>query len=287
MRGLRLIIALQCVCQLFAFDCVKFDSNMGAVFDLQDLSRSSDEPSYEVTDGDLPCTTNVVEQNYTYHFNICGTVTGGIPSACATLPGLNKAGALQVDKRVVSNPNDDFCYVAGEYGERTTTVELLDQADPTMGLAVTYFGNYCHKGSVQRKFRVELICADKLNPIPTHALEYEYCSYTVTMPSVYGCPLECPVSNRRLCAGNGHCAYDHDKGGARCFCNKGYGGSSCAQEEEEGILNYSPALLGLIITLFVIIGLLVAGIFLMIRQLAAFKEDISNYQALRGDDGDM
>jgi hypothetical protein len=28
----------------------------------------------------------------------------------------------------------------------------------------------------------------------------------------------------------------------------------------------------------VIIALLVAGIFLMIRQLAAYKEDISNYQ---------
>ena len=198
-----------------------------------------------------------MEQNFTYNFNICGTVTGGTPSACATLPGLNRAGALQVDKRVISDPSDDYCFIAGDFNDRTTTVELLDQADPTQGLAVTYYGTYCNHPQVQRKFKVELICADKLNPIPTHALEYEHCSYTVTMPSVYGCPLECPVSNRRLCAGNGHCAYDHDKGGARCFCNRGFAGSACSQEEEDGLLNYSPALLGLIITLFVIIGLLV------------------------------
>jgi len=271
---------------LFAsgFDCDKFDSNMGATYDLTEMHRTADEPSYEVTDGDLPCTTNVVEQNFTYSFNVCGTVTGGVPRACATMDGLSKAGALQIDKRVLSDANDDYCFVAGQYNERTTTVELLDQEDPTRGLALTYLGTFCNHPHVQRKFRIELSCADKLNPIPTHALEYEHCSYTVTMPSVYGCPLECPVSNRRLCAGNGHCAYDHDKGGARCFCNKGFSGSACSQEQEDGLLNYSPALLGLIITLFVIIGLLVAGIFLMIRQLAAFKEDISNYQALRGDD---
>lgn len=268
-------------------DCKKFDSNMGATFDLTDLVRGVDDPSYEVTDGDLPCTTNVVEQNFTYHFNICGAVSSGLPSACRTLDNINKAGAVQVDQRVTSDPSDDYCFIAGEYNDRTTTLELLDQEDPTKGLAITYYGSYCKKHVVPRKFKIELICADKLSPIPTHALELEYCSYTVTLPSVYGCPLECPVSSRRLCGGAGHCAYDPDRGAARCYCNKGYSGAACAQVAGEEQLNYSPALLGLIITLFVIIALLVGGIFLMIRQLAAFKEDISNYQALRGDDGDM
>lgn len=61
----------------------------------------------------------------------------------------------------------------------------------------------------------------------------------------------------------------------------GYSGKACtskAHSSSEDDLNYSPALLGLIITLFVIIALLVGGIFLMIRQLAAYKEDITNYQ---------
>eukprot|EP00602_Paraphysomonas_sp_CaronLab_P006945 CAMPEP_0185024860 /NCGR_PEP_ID=MMETSP1103-20130426/8041_1 /TAXON_ID=36769 /ORGANISM="Paraphysomonas bandaiensis, Strain Caron Lab Isolate" /LENGTH=263 /DNA_ID=CAMNT_0027557931 /DNA_START=200 /DNA_END=991 /DNA_ORIENTATION=+ len=261
---------------------------MGATFDLTDLVRTSDEPSYMVTDGDIPCTTDVVEQNFTYMFNICGTVAGGVPSACATLTGLSKAGALQIDKNILSDPSDDYCFLAGAYGDQATTLGLLDQEDPTKGLALTYYGAYCNSPAVQRRFRIELICADKLNPIPTHALEYEHCSYTVTMPSVYGCPLECPVANRELCGGNGHCAYDQDKASARCFCNHGYKGKDCSTKSSSSgdDLNYSPALLGLIITLFVIIALLVGGIFLMIRQLAAYKEDMTNYQALKGDESE-
>ena len=46
------------------------------------------------------------------------------------------------------------------------------------------------------------------------------------------------------------------------------------------------ALLGLIITLFVIIGALVAAVVLMIRQVAAYREDVSNYQILKGGDED-
>lgn len=201
------------------------------------------------------------------------------------MPGLNKAAALQVDKRILSDPNDDYCYVAGVF-DSTAKLEVLDQQDPTKGLRMTYYGDYCHNPPVQRTFKVELLCADKLNPIPTHALEYSHCEYTVTLPSVYGCPLECPVADRQLCGGNGHCHYDNDKSSARCFCNHGYEGKDCMTKTKEEELNYSPALLGLIITLFVVIGLLVAGILLMIRQLAAYKEDITHYQALKGDESE-
>jgi len=41
-------------------------------------------------------------------------------------------------------------------------------------------------------------------------------------------------------------------------------------------------LLGLIITLFIIIGALVAAVVMMIRQVAAYREDVSNYQMLKG-----
>jgi hypothetical protein len=46
---------------------------MGATFNLEDLVRHGDMPSYMVTDGDIPCTPEV-EQNYTYLFNICNQV---------------------------------------------------------------------------------------------------------------------------------------------------------------------------------------------------------------------
>lgn len=148
-------------------------------------------------------------------------MTGSIPQACTSLAGLNKASALQIDKRILDDPSDDFCFLTGVYAEQSTKVNLLNEADPSKGISLTYFGDYCHHPVSQRKFKIELICADKLNPVPTRALEYEHCSYTVSMPSVYGCPLECPVAERRLCGGNGHCAYDKDLKSARCFCNHG------------------------------------------------------------------
>lgn len=153
-------------------------------------------------------------------FNVCGTVPGMIPRNCRSTPNFETAGALQIDTRSTIDENDDWCYVVGGYSETSTQLSLLDSSDPTKGLELTYAGAYCGTGQ-QRKFKIQLQCADKLNPVPTHALEYEHCIYTVTMPSVYGCPVECPVANRHLCSGNGHCAYDEDKGAARCYCNHG------------------------------------------------------------------
>jgi hypothetical protein len=104
------------------------------------------------------------------------------------------------------------------------------------------------------------------------------------MPSIYGCPLECPVTNRHLCSGNGHCAYDWDRVGARCYCNHGWTGADCSDSDGSQGLNYSPAILGLSATLFFIVVLLVAGIFLMIQQVKAYRDDMTHYQMLS--DGD-
>jgi len=267
--------------------CSKYESNMGATFDLTDMIRAPGQPSYVVEDGDLPC-TKVVEQNFTYIFNVCGAVADSIPEKCLTMSGLSSAGALQVDKRDSSQTDDDFCFVVGSYSESTTTMALLNADDPTQGLSLTYFGDRCNHPPAQRKFTIELTCADKLNPVPSHAFENSHCVYTVTIPSIYGCPVECPVTNRRLCGGNGHCAYDYDNNKAMCFCNHGWSGADCSTESSTASsgssLNYSPALLGLIITLFVIIAVLVVSIVLMIKQLSAYREDIANYQVLKGDE---
>lgn len=145
-----------------------------------------------------------------------------MPPVCATVQSAKFAGALQVDKRATTNPNDDWCYAVGKYDPSTTKLALIDSNDPTQGLQMTYYGDTCKSTNTQRQFVIQMSCQDKLNPVPLHALELEHCIYTVTMPSVYGCPLECPVASRKLCGGNGHCAYDSDKRGARCFCNKGW-----------------------------------------------------------------
>lgn len=162
---------------------------------------------------------------------------------------------------------------------------MIEADDPTEGIRVTYLGDICKSTSKPRQFHLDLICDDRLNPSPTHAYEQPTCEYTVTIPSVYGCPVECPVANRKLCGGNGHCAYDEDASASKCFCNHGYTGSDCnSVESTSSTINYSPALLGLIITLFIIVAILVASLALLVRQMAAYKEDVSNYQALKGGD---
>jgi hypothetical protein len=167
-----------------------------------------------------------VEQNYTYLFNICGSVPGDyVPKNCRAVPGVAGAAALQINKRDTPSDNDDWCYLVGT--EASSKVTLLNQDDPTAGLRLTYYGDYCHGSNSPRKFQIDLSCYDKMNPVPLHAFETGPCEYTISMPSVYGCPLECPVANRHLCGGNGHCAYDDDKGGARCFCNNGKSSFSC------------------------------------------------------------
>jgi hypothetical protein len=88
--------------------CTSFDTHMGAHFDLSDLTRSGEQPPYIVEDGDIPCTINKVEKNYTYFFNVCGQVSGYFPQKCKILDGINKAGALQVDLKDKSTDNDDW-----------------------------------------------------------------------------------------------------------------------------------------------------------------------------------
>lgn len=266
---------------LAAAVCEKFDSNMGATFDVSDLMRASNEFSYMITDGDIPCTT-AKEKNFSYVFNVCAPVSRGVPDSCLKLATISSA-ALQVNLNNLDEKDDDWCYSVGEYKEGTSQLKLLDSENPTKGVKLTYYGAPCSNGK-QRQFVVEMPCADRLNPNPTSALELEHCVYTVEMPSVYGCPLECPVAERKLCGGNGHCHYDYDSNSAHCFCNRGYSGSNCMQSTESEGLNYSPVLMGLIITLFIIIALLGAGLALMIRQVNAYREDVANYQALKGED---
>lgn len=69
------------------------------------------------------------------------------------------------------------------------------------------------------------------------------------------------------------------------YIYKGYGGKDCSEDSTETI-NYSPALLGLIITLFIIVSLLGVSIAFMIRQMNAYKEDLAHYHVLKGSDED-
>ena len=56
------------------------------------------------------------------------------------------------------------------------------------------------------------------------------------------------------------------------------------QSEDSSSLNYSPALLGLIITLFIIVCALAGGLLFMVRQIAAYKDDMAHYEVLKGEE---
>lgn len=163
-----------------------------------------------------------MEKNYTYIFNICGTIGGpSIPKVCNQVSGFTQAGAVQINTRDTADTGDDWCYLAGTYSDSTSALTLIDQEDPTKGVQLVYYGTICSSTSKPRKFVLQFSCAEKMSAVPIHALEYEPCVYTVEIPSIYGCPTECPVANRKICGGNGHCSYDGDKLAAKCFCNKG------------------------------------------------------------------
>jgi hypothetical protein len=66
----------------------------------------------------------------------------------------------------------------------------------------------------------------------------------------------------------------------------GYTGADCTKADSEASLNYSPALLGLIITLFIIVCALAAGLLFMVRQIAAYKDDMAHYEVLKGGEDD-
>ena len=58
-----------------------------------------------------------MEQNYTYIFNICGTISGRLPKSCAAVTNANTAGALQIDTQATYVDDDDWCYIVGKYNE--------------------------------------------------------------------------------------------------------------------------------------------------------------------------
>ena len=115
-------------------------------------------------------------------------MSGTIPRACTKVSGANVASALQINKRGSLSESDDYCYVVGKYDQGfifiilgeikclnqsaflfsvSTKVSLLDSQDPTKGIQLQYVGDYC-ESSDQRQFNIQMICADKMNPVPTH-----------------------------------------------------------------------------------------------------------------------
>ena len=145
-------------------------------------------------------------------------MSNAIPPSCKNLPGISAAAALQID---TTNPLQEKCAIIGSFSSIDSIPELIKRSNPTVGISLTYLGDYCDNPVAQRKFIIQLTCSERITPIPTSVQETAHCTYTVQLPSIFGCPVECPVANRQLCGGNGHCLYDSDARASRCFCSSG------------------------------------------------------------------
>eukprot|EP00486_Rosalina_sp_Unknown_P009849 CAMPEP_0201596474 /NCGR_PEP_ID=MMETSP0190_2-20130828/193148_1 /ASSEMBLY_ACC=CAM_ASM_000263 /TAXON_ID=37353 /ORGANISM="Rosalina sp." /LENGTH=466 /DNA_ID=CAMNT_0048056841 /DNA_START=573 /DNA_END=1973 /DNA_ORIENTATION=+ len=89
----------------------------------------------------------------------------------------------------------------------------------------------CHSN---RQFNIQFVCEDNILFVPEEEPAYEHspCSYTLAVPSQYGCPIECGVFDNKVCGGQGLCGYDYTNDASRCFCYNKYSGDDCATYDE-------------------------------------------------------
>lgn len=88
----------------------EWSSNTGVSFDLNRLTKTGEEKSYLIKDGDIPCTPET-EPTYSFVWNFCSDVTEeSVPSIC---PDEKRGAAIQYlirkdDYTEVTEPLTDF-----------------------------------------------------------------------------------------------------------------------------------------------------------------------------------
>eukprot|EP00483_Globobulimina_turgida_P012834 UN12858 len=147
---------------------------------------------------------------------------------------------------------------------------FLDPTDPALGIQLTYTnGDFCAAFGKNREFKLQFKCADDIQITPDY-VETVYepidggCSYEFKMNTYKGCPTACIVDNDKLCSGHGVCDYDWNRGGAKCFCYKGWYGSACYDDQdpnreviyEDSDNSYVGALVVVILLILVILFIL-------------------------------
>jgi hypothetical protein len=278
----------------------------GASFDLSPLL----DQSFKVTGGDISCTT-VLEQEYSYAFNLCGAVdasvlgVAGAAASCAAATGGGSPGAavLQYDKE-----GGGSCKGAGRVG--TAVWSLAEASDRSKGVKLSFSTenqghkatDYCNTRGVWRKTDVKVLCDETATGAPNAAgftvTEPEGpkgCAYEIVLRSAAGCPTQCGRDGEgRVCGGHGLCLTDTGVSGdatddtARCFCNNGWGGDACASGGA-GDHNAVGSDMGGAIALLVVLFLLMLGLggvlWNLMKQVKGYRDDTANYLAIQEDGG--
>lgn len=234
----------------------RFDK-VGASFDLSPLILGSGF-NYQVKDND-----DSIERNYSYVFNVCERVGHSPDPKCDPQQGEMLASAYQIEGE------GDSCWKLGNYDTADIQMDwaLIDADDPTTGVALTYTGGeVCNeKESLSRQLTVKFQCSTELgmSPFSMERVIEDKCHYSLTVNTVFGCPMECHIGgNRQLCGGNGFCGMDDDKNTPRCFCYEGWLGTSC-EIQDNGWGGGMDALKVILILMIILLsGLLAAAIWL-------------------------
>lgn len=250
--GPRFTAALALLSTAVAQDCMYTNEAMKASFDLSAMKMGSSSP-YQVKD-----TFDTIERNYTYVFNVCADADVPDANCEESEAGAGAAPAFQLY-------DDGRCWRLGN-SYKNNEYSLLDAADPTQGFQVTYLdGDTCHLNTdVQREMTVKFKCSESWGKVPDARVVEEMCHYELMFETIFGCPLECPFVNRKLCGGTGFCGMDLDAGKPRCFCNEGHSGADCTTAAEvKGTCDGTCA--ALIFVVILLTGLLAAGLVIFYR----------------------
>lgn len=260
----------------------QWKSLTGANYDLQPLTVSdASQTSYLIVDGDIPCTAET-EPTFSFLWNFCADITSAsYPGICV---GEGAAAAIQYIDRADGYQE---CEVIGHYDPlRDDTEFSLLKGDPSKGVTLKYlYGDRCPSG-VLRSTTINVHCANT-HAITLSALEPESCQYVVEMQSMYGCPLECPITSNGLCNSHGHCHYDTTVKAPYCYCNEGYTGPDCSggSSSSSSTSGTYQAELGILIFLMIVLILLVGFVVYTLYRVTVFRQDQQNieYSAVGGE----
>lgn len=161
----------------------------GANFDLRAMQLTDQSTvSYNLVDGDIPCTPEE-EPSYGYAWNFCEPLpTSVLPDPCKMM---GKNGV--VVQYAQYSPTVYYCFILGHFDSKQHELKynLLDVADPTKGVSVTYpSGERCSEkedSGILRSASIEVQCAN-VKAIVVSAQEPSKCQYNLVMKSYHGCP---------------------------------------------------------------------------------------------------
>lgn len=272
-------VALVCVAAVSpasAQTCGKtFDQFGNVEYDLTHLSAETNP--FFISGGDLDCTWDVAEKNYSYYFNFCNNVNSNTkPPPCNGHDG----AVLQF------NWEDYSCFSAGQASAATTSIDLIDQSNPALGVKLHYTnGDLCHTNQVYRQTTVNAYCDDTgrkgtLNDVAEIGGS-KACKYEINFYTPFACPTQCPITgdDRLPCGGHGYCRYDKSNSMARCYCKDGWGGKACDVDLSAGV---DGTIVGLLVTVLIMAILFVVAVVLLYRQVRGYRTDYDRYSRLRG-----